>query len=285
MNARSGTLYIVATPIGNIDDISLRARKVLADVSVVAAEDTRRSGKLLERLGIKTRMVSCHEHNEIERVPELLAQLEQGDDVALVSDAGTPLVSDPGYRLVIGAVAANITVSPIPGCNAAIAAASVSALPTDQMLFVGFLPQSSAKRQARLTELRDISATLLIYEAVHRVRATLEDIAKVLGKDRQIVAARELTKLHEQLYRGTVEEVIAQTAVDGNANKGEYTLVIAGSDAPPPDSAELDKVLKVLLGYLGVRQAADAAAKLIDVKKNTAYKRALELRESSDEDY
>jgi 16S rRNA (cytidine1402-2'-O)-methyltransferase len=285
MNTSAGTLFVVATPIGNVDDISLRARTVLADVKIVAAEDTRRTGRLLDRFGIRSRLMSCHEHNEEKRVPELLAALAAGDDIALVSDAGTPLVSDPGYRLVSAAVAAGCNVSPIPGCSAAIAAVSVAGLPTDQMLFIGFLPATTGKRKARLAELETSPATLILYEAVHRITATLKDIEAVFGPQRRMMAAREITKLHECFYRGTVADVREQIAADSGGNKGEFTLVIEGAAATAPDALELDKTLNVLLGYLGVRQAADAAAKLIGVKKNAAYKRALELRESTDEDY
>jgi len=289
LNARAGTLFVVATPIGNIDDISLRARTVLDSVEIVAAEDTRRTGRLLDRLGIVRnggkKLLSCHEHNETKRIPELLECLGAGGDVAVVSDAGTPLLSDPGYRLVSAAVEAGISVSPIPGCSAAIAAASVAGLPTDQLLFIGFLPAAARKRKTRLADLKYSPATILFYESVHRIDATLADLAAEFGAGRQLVAARELTKLYETIYRGTVSEVIDQLAADPGSGKGEYTLVVAGAQQQAPDASELDRTLKILLGYLGVRQAADVAANILGVKKNAAYKRALELRESTDEQY
>lgn len=285
VNTGSGTLFVVATPIGNLDDISVRARAVLASVALVAAEDTRRTGKLLELLGISNRLQSCHEHNERDRVPEILKLLEAGDDVALVSDAGTPLISDPGFRLVAAAADKGIAVSPVPGCSALMAALSIAGLPTDTILFAGFLPASSGKRIARLQEICDRTETLVFFESVHRVRDSLKDMQQVFGADRRGMAARELTKLHESVYRGTLEELGEQLVADPGAGKGEYTLVIAGAEADEGDQGEIDRALGVLLGYLGVRQAADVAAKLLGVRKNDAYKRALQLREGSDDDY
>ena len=281
----TGTLYVVATPIGNTDDISLRARTVLGQVALIAAEDTRHTGKLLSRLGIEGKLLSCHEHNEAGRVPQIVDSLVAGNDIALVSDAGTPLLSDPGFRLLQAVVARGIPVSPVPGCSAAIAALSVAALPTDRVHFEGFLPASAGKRRARLTELADRAETLVIYESVHRIQATLKAIAEVLGEDRPVMAARELTKLHETMYRGTAAEVLQQIEADAGSNKGEYTLVIAGAQPVATSTLELDRVLKILLGYLGVRQSADAAAKILDVKKRDAYQRALELRESTDDQF
>ncbi|MDP6437238.1 MAG: 16S rRNA (cytidine(1402)-2'-O)-methyltransferase [Gammaproteobacteria bacterium] len=284
----TGTLYIVATPIGNIDDISPRARTVLAGVDLVAAEDTRHTGRLLKHLGIKTRMISCHEHNEARRSAQILEQISAGGDVALVSNAGTPLLSDPGFQIVRAAADAGLCVSPVPGCSAAIAALSIAGLPTDSFSFAGFLPSSAAKRRARLQELAAYPATLILYESVHRIGATLDDIAGALGDSRQMVAARELTKLHETVYRGTVAQVAEQIAADPGGAKGEYTLVIAGAGAGSPaadsDSAGLDRTLRVLLGYLSVREAAEATAKILDVRRNEAYERALKLRESGDKE-
>ena len=285
MNSQPGTLYVVATPIGNVDDISVRAVAVLSAAAVIAAEDTRHTARLLDRLGVQTRMISCHEHNESERAVELVARLQAGDDVALVSDAGTPLVSDPGFRLVGAAAAAGIRVCPVPGCSAAMAALSVAGLPTDAVLFVGFLPATEARRAARLQALQARTETLVFYESVHRIDAMLATLDKLLGAGRDIVACRELTKLHETVYRGTIAEVREQVAADPGGRKGEYTLVVAGAAEAAPDGAELDRLLGILLGYLGVRQAADVAAKILGSKKNAAYKRALELRESTDDQY
>jgi 16S rRNA (cytidine1402-2'-O)-methyltransferase len=281
----AGTLFVVATPIGNIDDISLRARTVLGAVALIAAEDTRHTGKLLSRLGITGKLISCHEHNEAARIPQILDCLRSGGDVALVSDAGTPLLSDPGFRVLQATVAEGILVSPLPGCSAALAALSVAALPTDRVLFVGFIPATAGKRNTCLRELADRAETLVLYESVHRIRATLTAIADIFGADRPVVAAREMTKLHETLYRGSVAEVLAQVEADTGASKGEYTLVIAGAEPVAATTLELDRVLKILLGYLGVRQSADAAARILDVKKRDAYQRALDLRESTDDQF
>jgi 16S rRNA (cytidine1402-2'-O)-methyltransferase len=281
----AGTLYVVATPIGNVDDISLRARTVLGEVGLVAAEDTRHTGRLLSRLGISSKLLSCHEHNEEQRVPQIIKHLSAGDDIALVSDAGTPLLSDPGFRLVRAVADAGFTISPVPGCSAALAAVSVAGLPTNRLLFAGFLPAAAGKRRTCLAELQDRSETIVLYESVHRIAATLEDIVALLGPDRPLVAARELTKLHETLYRGSAAEVLAQVQADPGAGKGEYTLVIEGAPEAPAGDAEVDRVLTVLLGYLGVRQSADAAAQILGVRKRVAYQRALQLRESTDDEY
>jgi 16S rRNA (cytidine1402-2'-O)-methyltransferase len=281
----AGTLYVVATPIGNVDDISLRARTVLGEVGLVAAEDTRHTGKLLSRLGISSKLLSCHEHNEEQRVPQIIKRLSAGDDIALVSDAGTPLLSDPGFRLVRAVADAGFTVSPVPGCSAALAAVSVAGLPTNRLLFAGFLPASAGKRRASLAELQKRVETIVLYESVHRIVATLDAIIAVFGPDRPLVAARELTKLHETLYRGTATDVRAQVEEDPGAGKGEYTLVIEGAPEEPASDAEVDRVLTVLLGYLGIRQSADAAAQILGVGKRVAYQRALQLRESTDDEY
>ncbi len=209
-NPSAGTLFIVATPIGNVDDISLRARTVLGQVALVAAEDTRHTGSFLARLGLQCRLLSCHEHNEAGRVAQIIERLQAGDDVALVSDAGTPLLSDPGFRLVAAAVAAGLRVSPIPGCSAAIAAVSAAGLPTDRLLFEGFLPATGSKRRTRLATLKARTETLVLYESAQRIQACLQDVRDLFGSDRPVVAARELTKLHETFYRGTVTEVLEQ---------------------------------------------------------------------------
>ena len=266
MGTKSGTLFVVATPIGNLDDISSRARAVLKSVALIAAEDTRHTGKLLERLGIKNRLVSCHEHNEGQRATDILAALAQGDDVALVSDAGTPLISDPGFPLVSLAAQQGFSVSPVPGCSAALAALSIAGLPTDAVLFAGFMPASGGPRRTRLEQLATRAETLVLFESVHRVADTLQDLVTLFGADRQAIAARELTKLHETIYRGSLAEIGAQLAADPGAAKGEYTLVIRGAAESPTDQADVDRTLTVLLGYLGVRQAAEAAAKLLGIR-------------------
>ncbi|MEC9375863.1 MAG: 16S rRNA (cytidine(1402)-2'-O)-methyltransferase [Pseudomonadota bacterium] len=285
MNISKGILFVVATPIGNADDISLRAKKVLENVKLIAAEDTRRTGNLLKHLGISNQLLSCHEHNESKRIPTLLGILGEGGDIALVSDAGTPVINDPGYKLVCEVIEAGYQVIPIPGCSAAIAAVSVAGLPTDKLFFLGFLPNVSKKRLDKLSEFKKSSATLIIYEAPHRILATLKDVEAIFGPDRLMMAAREITKLYESYYRGTVREVRDQIVADTGGKKGEFTLVVGGVKSVEVDYANIDQALSVLLRYLGVRQASEVTAELLGIKKNLAYKRALEIRESSDETY
>jgi len=274
-----GTLYVVATPIGNLDDISARASHILRKAAVVAAEDTRRAGQLLTHLGIKNRLLSLHEHNEEARIDEVLATLSSGGDVALISDAGTPLISDPGYRIVERARAEALPVSPVPGCCAAIAALSVSGLPTDRFRFEGFLPARSVARRNRLEVLATQPETLILYESVHRIVDVLADIEDIVGAERPIALARELTKRYETIYRGTVAQVRAQLAADPGGGKGEFTLVIAGAperDAAPPD--ELKRVVEILLKSVSASQAAALAAESTGVKKREAYRLATELK-------
>jgi 16S rRNA (cytidine1402-2'-O)-methyltransferase len=217
----AGTLFVVATPIGNLDDITLRALKILRDVSVIAAEDTRRTAHLLARHAIRTPMTSLHEHNEAKKSAPLIARLVHGDHVALVSDAGTPTLSDPGGRLIREAVAAGIRVEPVPGASAILAALSVAGLDTDQFTFLGFPPAGAKARKQWLERLRELSGAVVLFEAPHRIRVTLADLIAVLG-DRPVVIARELTKVHEELVRGPISEVLAQLAQP----RGEFTVVI-----------------------------------------------------------
>lgn len=222
-----GTLYLVSTPIGNRDDITLRALRVLSETGLIAAEDTRHTRKLLKHHGLDTPLVSYHEHNEARRVPELLEQLEQGS-LALVSDAGTPALSDPGYRLVQAAIGAGHPVVPIPGPSAPIAALVASGLPTDRFLFLGFLPRKQSERRRLLEQLVEETATLVAFEAPHRLRAALADLQASYGPDRQVAVCRELTKLHEQVHRGTLSQV--QDEFADVEPRGEITLVVAGAD-------------------------------------------------------
>lgn len=271
-----GVLYVVATPIGNLEDLSPRARDALAHVALIAAEDTRHTAKLLSHFGIRTPLVSLHDHNEAERTPGLIEKLSAGASLALVSDAGTPLVSDPGYQLVRAARAAGIRVSPIPGACALIAALSASGLPTDRFVFEGFLPQKSAARQARLVELAGEMRTLVFYESVHRLVESLGDMAQTFGGERSAVIARELTKLHESLRDGTLQALAAWAKSDSHIGKGEVVVLVAGA-APESDVRDADAVLAVLLEELPVKQAAVLAAKLTGGKRNALYRRALEI--------
>ena len=219
----AGTLYVVATPIGNLQDISLRALEILSSVDLIAAEDTRHTGRLLKRHGLTTRMISYHDHNEIARSAELVRELLSGQQIALVCDAGTPTISDPGYRLVHAAAEAGVTVAPVPGPAAVLAALSVSGLPTDRFLFEGFLPRRKGRR-TRLAELAGFNGTVIIYEAPVRVSATLGDLRESFG-NRRAALCRELTKLHETVLRGTLDELLVM--VEAQTLKGECVLLIA----------------------------------------------------------
>jgi 16S rRNA (cytidine1402-2'-O)-methyltransferase len=279
VTASSGTLYVIATPIGNMNDISARARELLGSVNLVAAEDTRRAGQLLTRLGLQNRLVSLHEHNEMQRSEMLLTELARGRDIALISDAGTPLISDPGYRLLAAARERQLPVSPVPGSCAAVAALSVAGLPSDRFHFEGFLPSRSGARKARLEELRERSETLVVYESVHRIAESLADIEHVFGADRPIALARELTKLHETLYRGTLSEVRRALASDPAGGKGEFTLVIGGGVPAQPGRQELRRVLGIMLAELPVSQSAALAARITGVSRREAYELAQLLRQ------
>jgi 16S rRNA (cytidine1402-2'-O)-methyltransferase len=280
--APAGTLYVIATPIGNLGDLTARAKDTLAAADVVAAEDTRHSGRLLATLGIERPMLSLHEHNEADRAPEVIAKLRAGQSVALVSDAGTPLVSDPGFRVVAAARAAGLRVVPIPGACAAIAALSVAGLPTDRFCFEGFLPAKGGPRRARLATLARETRTLVFYEAPHRVADTLADLAQAFGAERAGVLARELTKLHETVYADTLGALAARAGTDADMNRGEAVLVVAGAAAADDDEAagsvDVRALLGVLLEDLPVSRAVDAVVKATGQRRNRVYAMALEMR-------
>jgi 16S rRNA (cytidine1402-2'-O)-methyltransferase len=283
--ASAGRLYVVATPIGNLGDLSERARRVLGSCALIAAEDTRHTGAMLAHFQIATPMVSLHEHNERRRAEEIIARITDGADVALVSDAGTPGISDPGYDLVRGCAAAGIAVIAVPGPCALVAALSIAALPTDRFCFEGFLPARGSARRARLAALEAEPRTLVLYEAPHRVRETLEDCAQSLGGDRAAAAAREITKVHETLYRGSLAELAARAKAEPDFSRGELVLVIAGAPLEAAAGADghrgaLDRVLVPLLAELPLKQAAQLAAQIAEVRHNEAYKRALELKQA-----
>ena len=275
--AQAGVLYVVATPIGNLGDISARAREILAAVSVVAAEDTRHSGHLLRELGLERPLVSLHEHNERARTAELVARLQAGESIALVSDAGTPLVSDPGFLLVRAALDAGIAVAPVPGACAAIAAISASGLPAERFCFEGFLPARAIARRRRLAELAQETRTLVIYEAPHRIAECLADLATACGGLRRACVAREMTKRFESFYRGNLADLAARAATDEDMRRGECVVIVAGALETAPEAARLDQALGVLLEFLPASAAAAAAAKLTGVRRNDAYARALEI--------
>lgn len=275
-----GTLYVVATPIGNLGDLAPRAREALAAAALVAAEDTRHSAQLMRAIGLDRRMISLHEHNESGRIATLLAALESGDSVALVSDAGTPLIADPGYALVAAAQDAGHRVVPVPGPCAAIAALSVAGLPTDRFCFEGFLPAKHGARRARLEGLRAEPRTMVFYEAPHRIREMLVDASEVLGPRRALVA-RELTKLHETLYRGTLDGLAARAAGEPDIERGELVVVIEGAEPRPAEAeAGLDRLLKALLAELPVSRAVDVAVAATGARRNQVYRAALALGET-----
>jgi 16S rRNA (cytidine1402-2'-O)-methyltransferase len=273
-----GTLYIVATPIGNLSDISQRALEVLRQVDLVAAEDTRHSKPLLHHYGIDKAMLAYHEHNEEQLTPKLVQRLLEGESIALISDAGTPLLSDPGYRLVKMAHEAGLRVSPIPGACAAIAALSASGLATDRFLFAGFPPHKQGARQRFYEELRQQSSTLIFYESSHRVLASVTDMRDVFGAQRSIVLAREISKTFETIHSSTLAALPEWIAADANQQKGEFVLVVQGAALQADELAvELEHVLGVLLGELPVKQAAQMAARITGLKKNQVYQRALQI--------
>lgn len=277
-----GVLFVVATPIGNLDDLSDRARQVLARADLVAAEDTRHTGRLLQHLGLSKQMVALHDHNERGRVASILEALSQGKSVALVSDAGTPLISDPGYILVREVRAAGHRVSPIPGPCALVAALSVAGLPTDRFLFAGFLPAKRSGRQSVFEELAGETATLVFYESPHRIENFMQDLVAVFGPGRECVLGRELTKTFETFYSGAADAVLAELQADPHGARGEFVVMVHGAPpAPAGESAALDtdKLLGLLIKELPVKKAARIAAEVSGLGKNELYQRALELKD------
>ena len=286
-NEAAGRLYVVATPIGNLGDLSPRACEILKSCALIAAEDTRHTGVLLKHFGIETPQMSLHDHNEEMRAIEIIARLREGKSVALVSDAGTPAISDPGFELVRAVAAAGIDIIAIPGPCAAIAALSIGALPTDRFIFEGFLPARGAARRQRLKSLEQESRTLVIYESPHRVRETLEDCLTAFGETRAATVVREATKLHETTYRGSLLELLHRSKSDADFARGEIVLLIGGAQMPASGDADsdataaLDKVLAALLAELPLKQAARLAAQITGARDNEAYKRALLLKQQS----
>jgi 16S rRNA (cytidine1402-2'-O)-methyltransferase len=279
LNSTTGTLYVVATPIGNLDDISARALKVLRDVALIAAEDTRHSMRLMQHFGIPTPLAACHEHNERDEGSRFLARLQAGDDVALISDAGTPLISDPGYHLVRQVRAAGIAVVPVPGPCALIAALSAAGLPSDRFIFEGFLPAKAVGRRARLEAVKEEPRTLIFYEAPHRILECLEDMELVFGGERVALLARELTKTFETLNGLPLTELRAWVAGDSNQQRGECVVLVAGWQAPEGEDAvdaETLRVLDLLLKEMPLKRAAALAAEITGVRKNLLYQVALE---------
>nr|WP_218176465.1 16S rRNA (cytidine(1402)-2'-O)-methyltransferase [Pseudomonas putida] len=276
-------MYVVATPIGNLDDMSARALKVLANVALIAAEDTRHSIRLLQHFGIDTPLAACHEHNERDEGGRFITKLLAGEDVALVSDAGTPLISDPGYHLVRQARAAGVDVVPVPGACALIAALSAAGLPSDRFIFEGFLPAKSAGRRGRLEQVKEEPRTLIFYEAPHRILECLEDMKLVFGAERPALLARELTKTFETLKGLPLAELCEFVAGDSNQQRGECVVLVGGWSAPEGEAAisvQAQRVLDLLLAELPLKRAAALAAEITGVRKNLLYQAALEKQKA-----
>jgi 16S rRNA (cytidine1402-2'-O)-methyltransferase len=269
-------LYILATPIGNARDISLRALEVLKACDVIAAEDTRVTAKLLAIHGVSRPLIAYNDHNGAEMRPRILARLEQGQAVVLVSDAGTPLVSDPGYKLVRATIAANLPIVALPGPSAVLAGLTLSGLPSDRFLFAGFLSSKAGERKTMLEELKGLRATLIFFESAQRLSESLAAMADVLG-NRDAVMARELTKLHEEVRRGSLQELAAHYEKQG-APKGEVTLLVAPPQEAAPDTARIDAALKSALAFMPVKAAAELIAGLTDGSRKQIYARALEMK-------
>ena len=271
-------LYVVATPIGNLLDMTPRAVEVLQQVELIAAEDTRHSARLMAHFGIDTRLVSVHEHNERQRIETIVHQLASGASVALISDAGTPLISDPGYVVVKGVREQGYKVVPVPGCVAFIAALSAAGLPTDRFVFEGFLPHKSAARKQQLKSLSDETRTLVFYESPHRILASLKDMQEVFGADRQVAIAREITKTYETIRSDGLADLIAWMEADSNQQRGEFVVLVHGveQNGPKELDANAKQVLEVLLSELPASQAASLAAKITGLKKKVLYQAALD---------
>lgn len=281
----AGVLYVVATPIGNLADVSQRALAVLAGVDLIAAEDTRHSGRLLQQYQITTKTLALHDHNERDRAPDVVARLSQGKSVALISDAGTPLISDPGFHLVRLARDEGIRVVPVPGPSAMLAALSAAGLPSDRFVFEGFLPSKGVARKKRLEALAAETRTVIFYEAPHRLLDTLADMVAVYGEQRHVVLARELTKTFETIKGDSVGALQQWVSSDPDQQKGEIVLLVKGLEAGDSEegAAEAQRILKLLMAELPLSQASALAAKITGVKKKPLYQLGLSLAGQVDE--
>ncbi|RSO35386.1 16S rRNA (cytidine(1402)-2'-O)-methyltransferase [Acinetobacter lactucae] len=277
----SAQLFVVATPIGHLDDMTFRAIDILKSVSIVAAEDTRQSAQLFKHYNISTQLTACHDHNESNKIEQLVQKLLAGDNVALISDAGTPLISDPGFKLVRAAQEHGIKVVPVPGACAAIAALSAVGLPSDRFSFEGFLPSKASQRISQLEKLKNETQTLIFYEAPHRILECVKNMAEVFGENRPVGFAREITKTFETIKKMTLRDLVSFIENDHNQEKGEIVLVVGGApEKTDLEQEKLDELLKRLLQDLSVKAASQLAADLTGVKKKVAYQRALELTQS-----
>jgi 16S rRNA (cytidine1402-2'-O)-methyltransferase len=281
-----GTLFVVATPIGNRDDLSPRAQQVLEEADLIAAEDTRHTGRLLSHFGIKTRQIALHDHNEESLVSKLIGKLQDGQSIALVSDAGTPLISDPGYRLLCAAHEHGINVSPVPGASAVIAALSVAGLPTDRFCFEGFLPAKKSARRGKLQMLAEETRTTVFFESVHRIAECLGDLIDVFGPDRHAFIGREITKLHEQCVSATLAELKHMTDDGRIALKGEFVLALAGQQVEESSTVIIDinQLLQEIVAVLPGSQAVDVVASLSGRGRNEIYRLMLEQRDDPAEE-
>ena len=278
--ATPGQLYIVATPIGNLNDITHRAIEVLQNVAIIAAEDTRHSARLLQHYAIDTRMIALHEHNEMQKKSWFIEQLQAGQDIALISDAGTPLISDPGYPLVNACRDAGLKVTPIPGASAVITALCASGLPTDAFQFLGFLPVKQQARENALKAIQGSRCTSIFYEAPRRIKDTLGHIEEVLDSERQVVVAKELTKSFEQFFKGTAQQAVAWLEDDAQREKGEFVLLIAPDKKQEGDiPSEAVQLMQALLAELPAKKAAAIVAEHYQLKKNDLYKLSLAMKE------
>lgn len=280
----SAQLFVVATPIGHLDDMTYRAIDVLKSVNIIAAEDTRTSAQLLKHYNISTPLTACHEHNESNKIDILVQRLLNGENMALISDAGTPLISDPGFKLVRAAQEHNIRVIPVPGACAAIAALSAVGLPSDRFSFEGFLPSKQSQRILSLEKLKDQTATLIFYESPHRILDSVKDMANIFGAERPVGFAREITKTFETIKKMTLGELVSFIEADHHQQKGEIVLVVGGATAEKDlEQEKLDQLLTRLLQDLSVKAASQLAADLTGIKKKVAYQRALELSQNRDD--
>jgi len=283
MEQNQGVIYVVATAIGNLADMTHRALDTLANVAVIAAGDTRHSKRLLNHFNITTPCIALHEHNEQAVVEKLLERVKKGDDIALISDAGTPLISDPGYHLIASARQHGIQTIPIPGACAAITALSAAGLPSDRFVFEGFLPATSGQRIKRLEALRDETRTVIFYEAPHRIQTTVADMLTVFGPERELVLARELTKIYETIYGNRLEAMVQWLAQDSNRTRGEFVLLLHGADAGVSDSKQIvtlsvAEILQQLLSELPLKQAVMLTARITGARKNYLYDLAVTVK-------
>lgn len=277
-NNKSGRLYIIATPIGNLDDISQRAANILDSVDFILAEDTRHSKKILQKIGTSRPLIAYHEHNESRLLPEIIGRLKAGESAGLISDAGTPLISDPGYSLVASAHENGISVLPVPGPSALISALSVAGLSTDKFIFEGYLPARKVARQKYLQSLANETRTLVFFEAPHRILQSLDDLVYCFGPQRKASLVKELTKVHETVYRNTLLDIKEWLNADKTRQKGEFVILVAGAEKDSFDMTEAARTLKILLQTLPIKDAVSIAVKILNGRKNDLYKLALKLK-------